>query len=146
MTPTLKEAAAQAVEALKLGRESVSWAINGSKDDEKRWEQYTLERIDSTISALESAIAGAGWMPMESAPKDGTVIWAFNDEQARMRWVEGEGYALWIWDDETLNDIDPNVAQPTHWMPLPAPPVSPINTSPERVDSGGWEWTGGFVR
>lgn len=62
------------------------------------------------------------WQPIGTAPKD-REIWAFNGEQARMIWMEGEGYALWAWADETLGDIDPYPEQPTHWMPLPADPV-----------------------
>lgn len=65
------------------------------------------------------------WQPIETAPRDGTEIWAFNGEQARMHWVEGDGFALWIWSDELLSDIDPCAEQPTHWMPLPAPPKEP---------------------
>ena len=62
------------------------------------------------------------WKPIESAPKDGTEIWAYNGEQARMGWIEGQGYALWVWADPLLSDADPNPEQPTHWMPLPAAP------------------------
>lgn len=63
----------------------------------------------------------SNWQPIETAPKDGAV-WAFNGEQQRMRWVEGEGYALWIHDEELLADVDPEANQPTHWMSLPPPP------------------------
>ncbi len=66
--------------------------------------------------------AGAGWLPIESAPKDGTEIWAYNGEQARMRWVEGECYALWIWADDLLADADPSPEQPTYWQTVPAAP------------------------
>ncbi|WP_336235708.1 hypothetical protein [Achromobacter dolens] len=66
--------------------------------------------------------AAAGWLPIESAPKDGTEIWAYNGEQARMRWVEGECYALWIWADDLLADADPSPEQPTYWQPVPAAP------------------------
>lgn len=62
------------------------------------------------------------WQSIETAPKDGTVIWAFNGEQGRMKWISGDGYALWSWDDETLADIDASPDQPTNWMPLPEPP------------------------
>lgn len=63
-----------------------------------------------------------GWWPIEEAPKDGREVWAFNGEQGRMRWIEGEDYALWAWADELLSDVDPCPGQPTHWMPLPEPP------------------------
>ncbi|MEN4917528.1 DUF551 domain-containing protein [Achromobacter spanius] len=69
------------------------------------------------------------WKPIESAPKDGTEVWAYNGEQARMRWTEGECYALWIWADDLVSDADPCPDQPTHWMPLPPAPTShPIPT------------------
>lgn len=58
------------------------------------------------------------WQPIETAPKDGTEVWAFNGEQARMRWIEGDGYALWAWADELLSEVDPCPEQPTHWVPL----------------------------
>lgn len=62
------------------------------------------------------------WQPISTAPKDGTEVWAYNGEQARMRWIEGHEYALWAWADEVLCDVDPSPEQPTHWMPLPPPP------------------------
>lgn len=65
-----------------------------------------------------------GWQSIETAPRDGTEVWAFNGEQARMRWIEGPGYALWVWVDALLEDADPSPDQPTHWQPLPATPGS----------------------
>lgn len=62
------------------------------------------------------------WQTIDSAPKDGTEIWAYNGEQARMKWISGDGYALWSWADEILADVDADAVQPTHWMPLPEPP------------------------
>ena len=62
------------------------------------------------------------WQPIETAPKDGAEIWAYNGEQARMKFIAGNGYALWVWADEVLSDIDPCPMQPSHWMPLPPPP------------------------
>lgn len=86
-----------------------------------------------------AAIRGA-WLPIESAPKDGTPIWAYNGEQARMRWTEGETYALWIWDDELISDVDPVPESPTHWMPMPAAPgapASPVSTV-EQEQPAAW--------
>lgn len=69
------------------------------------------------------AMRSEDWRPIESAPKDGHEIWAFNGEQARMKWICGDGYALWSWADALLADVDPSPEQPTHWMPLPQPPA-----------------------
>ena len=71
------------------------------------------------------------WRPIEEAPGDGTVIWAFNGEQGRMKLLSGDGvmegneaWALWVWDDELLSDIDPEPIQPTHFKALPKPPAA----------------------
>lgn len=65
------------------------------------------------------------WQPIETAPKDGNAIWAYqgnNYHQCQMKWIEGEGYALWVYVDEVLSDVEASPQQPTHWMPLPPPP------------------------
>ena len=62
------------------------------------------------------------WQSIETAPKDGTEVWAFNGEQARMKWISGPGYGLWAWSDELLSDAEPSPDQPTSWMPLPPAP------------------------
>ncbi len=61
------------------------------------------------------------WKPIDSAPKEGR-FWAFNGEQGVMAWSEGKGWALFVWADELLSEVDPSPEQPTHWMPLPSNP------------------------
>lgn len=65
------------------------------------------------------------WQPIETAPRDGTrilawiprgnnkheVIWMGTLPSGRVRWLFSHG---WI----SAGDF-----QPTHWMPLPAPPT-----------------------
>lgn len=82
---------------------------------------WLVETSLDEYRAIERA-ATPQWLPIETAPKDGTEIWAFNGEQGRMRWIECPGYGLWIWDDVLLSDADPEPEQPTHWMPLPPAP------------------------
>lgn len=67
------------------------------------------------------------WQPIETAPTDGSEVWAFNGEQARMKFVSAEWYALWIWANEVIAAAEPHPIQPTHWMPLPAPPGGRMN-------------------
>lgn len=102
-----------------------------------------------------------GWMPIETAPKDGTWIEAFRPPtqdgwwQSRIvvRWYEfDDGNAAWVWPDE---DYDAMVAAEraqemietgncyedanhfTHWRPLPAPPrvSAPFHPSAEHRSS-----------
>lgn len=85
---------------------------------------------DLLAASPSSAAAISRWQPICEAPKDGTEVWAFNGEQGRMRWIEGDGYALWAWADTLLSDTDPMPTQPTHFMPLPADPASPLRAQP----------------
>ena len=62
------------------------------------------------------------WQPIETAPKDGTKIIAFDHHAGvvivrwRMRWPETG--CEWI---EATGEEYENY-RPTHWMPLPEPP------------------------
>ena len=86
------------------------------------------------------------WQPIESAPKDGTRIlvvwpgdtigvawWKTNPRLDReMDAKEAEAVAAFGWqasyfsDSDEMDDYDTSIpsAQPTHWMPLPAPPLA----------------------
>jgi hypothetical protein len=65
--------------------------------------------------------AGEGWQPIETAPKDGTTVLLFdpaNEEIERgvdVGFFHG-GVFEWLWSRDACN------GNPTHWMPLPAPP------------------------
>lgn len=68
------------------------------------------------------------WRPIETAPKDGTpvLLWVgvgMSEPWAQTaRWVNEpeSGWSGWV---DTYEGFD--LAEPTHWMPLPAPP-SPL--------------------
>jgi hypothetical protein len=67
------------------------------------------------------------WQPLETAPKDGTQIRAFDGEAiAAVMWIEDcdfdGGYG---WTDRTVASWGMQhywQMKPTHWMPLPPPP------------------------
>ena len=65
------------------------------------------------------------WQPIETAPRDGTMIYAINATTRSLfigygylaRYQDGRfGFAM---KSGATMPVDP---QPTHWMPLPAPP------------------------
>ncbi len=58
------------------------------------------------------------WQPIETAPRDGTrvLVWAHDRAWTADRCSEGVPD---FWDS------DGTFIQPTHWQPLPAPPVLP---------------------
>jgi hypothetical protein len=59
------------------------------------------------------------WLPMDSAPKDGTMIlgWVkeWYGERPYIFWYQ---YGGWEWDK------DDTVLVPSWWMPLPGPPCT----------------------
>ena len=104
--------------------EPVAWRIDDPDDPEiGHWfsEEPTEGYRSIPLYASPGKAEAERWQPIETAPKD-MEIWAFNGEQARMVWSEGPEWALWVWADWLLADADPSPDQPTHWMPLPAPP------------------------
>lgn len=84
---------------------------------------------EAALKAIEDAgySIEQGWQPIETAPKDGTLILALGPitsatvmwEPAHQCWASADN---WPWED----------FEPTHWRPLPEPPAS--TTEPEASD------------
>ena len=70
-----------------------------------------------------------GWMPIETAPKDGRHIWTFdpNDHQCVGYWFHCDEWEGWMFADELLADAKPDCLTPTHWMPLPDAPNAGVS-------------------
>ncbi len=75
---------------------------------------------ESTVSApLAQAQIVSGWQPIETAPKDGTIILGY--------WLGGKhdcaihATKFWVGRWWEPNEDYPQ-SEPTHWMPLPAAP------------------------
>jgi len=113
------------------------YPIGSAFDKEIHDLMYDLRTaVDSAAITLETG----GWLPIETAPKDGTrIILRCPNIGAVEGWwdcVDGggfeEGPPIFWWTTE--NDLiifgDGSYDDPTHWMPLPPPPNSP-NKEPE---------------
>ena len=60
------------------------------------------------------------WQPIETAPKDGTVVVGYDRSNHH---ADDRNYAEFMrWDGERWRDPDTWTITPTHWMPLPEPP------------------------
>lgn len=101
----------------------------------------SVTHADRDVARLAIAALGEnGWMPIESAPKDGKSIlvhdnnapglpsghadecWAGNTDVAS--WWQGENGGNGAWICYMSAVLDPKLHfYPTHWMPMPAPPV-----------------------
>jgi len=74
-----------------------------------------------------------GWMPIETAPKDGTRVDLWYPRIGRRIdcYFRGAPFNCWGWDEPDPEGVDGETyfvvlgsVEPTHWQPLPAPPVS----------------------
>ena len=99
------------------------------------------DALASAIAALRAQPpAPSGWQPIETAPKDGTLVDLFVDghreadccwhrldwEIAHLQWpTDSMGWATWSERDGEYGRFDP---APTHWQPFPAPPQTPEGT------------------
>lgn len=76
-----------------------------------------IERAERAEAALQSR-ASHDWQPIETAPKDGSVILLCKDGSYIQSgsWNRGGAFHMPHWSTQA------NLFDPTHWMPLPSPP------------------------
>jgi hypothetical protein len=58
------------------------------------------------------------WQPIETAPKDGSLVLGFGPHEQRRTYIEAIQHYRGKW---TITWMD-GYGEPTHWMPLPEPP------------------------
>lgn len=99
-------------------------------DGTKRWWAESL-----TKEAWEKSTVAMGWQPIETAPKDGSIIllaggvWGDDDMEVAARVMCARWYKSNLYDDAFWNACEAECGHsifpykgPTHWMPLPSPP------------------------
>ena len=96
------------------------WLEDAGASAEAKW---ALERIESRLTQP----VVPEWRTIDSAPKDGTQILAFypywnghKNYQVVVHWC-GWGNGVWQISASGGNIIDGK--EPTHWKPLPQPPI-----------------------
>lgn len=73
------------------------------------------------IDEAASSLRASGWRSIDSAPKDGTWILFYVHRYAVPtvgKWYERGRYESGFWMSSAMQ------ISPTHWMPLPTPPVA----------------------
>lgn len=77
-----------------------------------------ITKLQQELAEANDAMSQAQWQPIESAPKDGTIVLLCADVPwlIRMGYFEPDDRWYSIPQGSMEND------QPTHWMPLPSPP------------------------
>ena len=95
---------------------------------------YTADQMRAYAQAALNARAGGdGWLPIESAPKDGTYILAivpgfvpavakWRAERGSFEYMDADNFSSDDQYEEFLMATDSWA--PTHWQPLPTPPAA----------------------
>lgn len=79
------------------------------------WPAVPMASISRLIRMIDRL-----WRPIETAPKDGTIIDLFNGAVRVPNCKFNVQRNVWIWaHDGTKTGLE----HPTHWMPLPEPPI-----------------------
>jgi len=97
----------------------------GAKENLKIKVAHALRQREEDVRAEE-------WLPIESAPKDGTAILVYGPDLLRevdghcavVRWQTNEHSTIpwWTISDGKFGPYDLRGPSPTHWQPLTAPP------------------------
>jgi hypothetical protein len=86
------------------------------------------EKLYANVQELRRRAAIAPWQPIETAPKDGSwvLLWVENNRQAIVAYWSGKPLwdgNFWVAQGEVCSwDLENNFYHPTHWKPLPDPP------------------------
>ena len=115
---------------MERAREAASAAL---EEYLQRTGRFPWREIDARLFGTREAEERVmDWQPIETAPKDGTdiLVWGSIEMSSRSRPHVGtediirvcwsQGGESWV---VTSVQADGWVPEPTHWMPLPAPPA-----------------------
>ena len=100
--------------------------------NQDKWFEHKQRFFNAIVAirALSSQPVADGWLPIESAPKDGTEFIGW-DGKWPFRCSAGKKYELYphmdggptyrdVWDGHYYDSL--TIEHPTHWRPLPASP------------------------
>ena len=103
---------------MTLTNEQIDIALSTIKDLYSGCEN--LGTYKTILTALEMA-KGNEWQPIETAPKDGTHIYLYDENLTP---IEDKHITTGFWDEYRWSQWDSEDYTPTHWKPLdtPTPP------------------------
>lgn len=132
MTPTRIAALERLEEAAR--------AYRNSRNSIGRFDQQLLHKLDNALAALDAVPdSDDEWMPIETAPKDGTLLFLFVDysegdhpleDEVCARTIgfnnydntgedDGWRFSGWCWCHDHFVE---GKGSPKYWRPLPPPP------------------------
>jgi hypothetical protein len=96
------------------GHGALGLEVSAGMAEQKRFAQFVVDALNAAESRTSPV---GGWEPIETAPRDGTLILVCRagDKDWPLRCRRWQDSHWRGWDAEDA----------THWMPLPAPPAQP---------------------
>ena len=84
-----------------------------------------MEDAANLIEALEAELAAQSWQPIETSPKDGTLVdlWCASNSAREIRETDCRWLEMTGWVDSFGDAVEDYEWRATHWMPLPEPPA-----------------------
>lgn len=122
------------LEEIELALMRISW-LYGQHEDYPQDGSIMVyhELLRDVKNALRQLLDAQKWREIETAPKDGTPVLLCDERTGSMRWAvwaqlpsHAEGHnSDWLgWRDGTIEAGGQTVGViPTHWRPLPLPPL-----------------------
>lgn len=84
--------------------------------------QMRRDRIRALEAENARLRAEREWQPIETAPRDGTLLFLWNGKKMQRGFWDKVDCA-WVLAFKTTTRRKPVHPAPTHWMPLPNPPT-----------------------
>lgn len=114
--------------------ERIVQSIYGTKDEvDYICKRLTSDEIQEAAEEYAEQFKQRGWLPIDSAPKDGTTVLLYSNKNGLGWDVVGYGryeklgiIEGWISGGFSETPGNLGLAHPTHWMPLPTPPKNEI--------------------
>jgi len=79
--------------------------------------------IEAAIRAYLTKAAPVGWRPIETAPKDVSILVHYNNGSIELIEEDDNDFDWKPYNGK--DETSKGVSSPTHWQPLPAAPVTP---------------------
>jgi hypothetical protein len=100
----------------------------GGKSVAVFWKEAFDAGVKQAVLAMKREIIADGWQPIETAPMDGSKIWAtyYNQGSIIPVWTHPAYWHSQKKDWRAVGSNGSTLLIPTHWMPLPKPPTNQI--------------------
>ena len=108
----------------KEGGMTTDYPVDEAMADAIRWAEEYAPEIVANIEMIGAMLKRSQWQPIETAPRDGTKVLLCHSGYAHPYYDRDRTPRVWVdfFRAGSWYNTAPS-GQPTHWRPLPAPPI-----------------------